>query len=606
MKKPLSKSTPLKLLYIALSILFLSALVIKGVDNSWCSVDVKKASTVSPNGYLMSYKLYIPKSATPQTPAPALIYMVGGGASLDESSMVAVEASRRGYIVIVTDVPGNGLSEPVMGGSSGGAAPVNSMSEGLNYTAESIEIVKSLAMTDKSQLVLAGHSMGAYYTSVMAQKYANEITSCIALGTFGYSGKLDNPTNFNFALIVGKGDESVLYRSTNARTLSDAIQSPDLKTMFGVDKSSNIEIGKVYGNYSNKTARVLYNPNEMHMMEPDSATVAKLVMGELTASTTAPKALSNSNLVYWIKDIAMLLAFLDMGLLLYALVKLLLETKVFSGLVLQRESRYIGYEPKSKPWYIATVILAVLCGCLYILGWQYYSNLPLLNSLGNAGGKCAWSVGTAILLLIFVMIFHQTRGKKNHATLGDYGLATTESTGFSFKYILKCFAFAFTTFAIVYGLFVFYTTFTNCNIHVVLFNSELNLLEPTKVAHKYIPILLLMFTFIFVNAIAQKTIAGNDNNMKKDIIFTNLVGTIAMLLIFVAFVFGLLVPHVCLFAANRGCFGAETLLGVSAGFWLVNISCYYLNKKTNSIWAGTITAAVLMTWLTVFATGMTF
>ena len=54
------------------------------------------------------------------------------------------------------------------------------------------------------------------------------------------------------------------------------------------------------------------------------------------------------------------------------------------------------------------------------------------------------------------------------------------------------------------------------------------------------------------------------------------------------------------------CFGAETLLGVAASFWMINLSCYYLNKKTNSIWTGTITASVIMTWLCIFATGMNF
>ncbi len=600
-----------KLLCVALAVLLLSAIVIKGVDTSWGSVEVKKASAISPNGYLMSYKLYIPKSATPDNPAPAIVYMVGGGASLDESSMLAVEASRRGYIVIVTDTPGSGQSEPIVnskGGMSGSSevVPINSISEGLNYTAEAIEIVKSLAVTDKSQLVLAGHSMGGYYTSIVAQQYADEITACLVLGTFGFSGKLENPTNFNYALIVGQGDESILYRTTDYKTLSDAIQSPGLKTLFGVAEDEEIEVGKVYGSYSDQTARVVYTPNTMHMLEPDSATVAKLFLNELTASTTAPNALGSSNLVFGVKDVAMLVAFADFALLLYALVQLLLDTKVFSGLVLQRETRYIGYAPKSKPWYIATVVLTVICGFLYILGYQYYSKFPIVSKLGNAGGKSTWSVATAILLLIYMIVFHVTHGKKNQATLGDYGLATTESKGFSIKYILKSLVFAFTVFAVIYGLFVFYATFTNCNIHVVWFNNELALLEPTKVCYKFIPILLFMYAFIFMNAIAQKTIAGSGNNTRKEVIFTNLVGTVVMVLTFVAFVVGLLGPHICLFAANRGCFGAETLLGVSVSFWMINASCYYLNKKTNSIWTGTITAAGLMTWMCIFATGMTF
>lgn len=38
----------------------------------------------------------------------------------------------------------------------------------------------------------------------------------------------------------------------------------------------------------------------------------------------------------------------------------------------------------------------------------------------------------------------------------------------------------------------------------------------------------------------------------------------------------------------------------------MNFTEPYLNKKTNSIWAGTITASVIMTWLCIFAAGMNF
>lgn len=600
-----------KLFCIALAILLLAAIVVKGVDTSWGTVSVKKASEVSPNGYLMSYKLYIPKSATPDNPAPALVYMVGGGASLDESSMIAVEASRRGYIVIVTDVPGNGVSEPIVntaGGFNGSAnaVPINSMAEGLAYTARSAEIVKSLNVTDPSQIVFGGHSMGGYYTSVLAQQYADEIKACLILGTYGFSGKLENPTNFNYALIIGKGDESVLSRTAGYRTLTDATQSDALKEMFGVPAGEDIEIGKVYGSYEDQTARVLYTPNTMHMLEPDSAAVAKLFLTELEKSTTAPKSIAASNLVFWVKDVAMVVAFADFALLLYALVQMLLETRLFSGLVLEKENRYIGYAPKTKGWYIAAVVLALLCGCLYILGYMYYSQLPVVSKLGNAGGKSTWSLFTGVLLAIYIVVFHVTKGKKNGATARDYGLATSDSGKFSLGYIIKCLLFALTNFAIIYGLFCAYYAYTRCNIHVVWFNSEMLPLEPTKVTYKFFQILLFMFAFIFTNAIAQKTISGYQNSMAKEYALTSIIGTVGMVVTFIAFVGALLIPHVCLFAANRGCFGAETLLGVAASFWMINLTCYYLNKKTNSIWAGTVTASVIMTWLCIFATGMNF
>lgn len=599
-----------KLLCIALIILLLASIVVRGMDNGWGSVDVKSAKTVSPNGYLMSYKLYIPKSATPTAPAPALVWMVGGGASLDESSMVAIEAAKRGYIVIVADVPGNGQSEPIVnsagGNGSSEAVPINSMSEGLNYTSAAMDIVKSLAVTDQSQIVLGGHSMGGYYSSLIAQQRSDEIVACLIMGTYGFSGNPEDPTNFNYALILGQGDESSLYRTTNYRTLSEAIQAPSSKGLFGVGENEDIEVGKLYGSYADQSARIIYTPNTMHMLEPDSAECMRLFLHELEASTTAPKSMSNSSFTYWIKDIAMFVVFADLSLILFALVQLLLGTEFFSSLVLERENRYIGFEPKSGPWVAAVAFLTFACCCLYIFGYQYYSKLPIVGKLGNAGGKCVWSVLTGMVLAVYLIIFHIIRGKKNGAVAGDYGLATTSASGFSPMYLLKCLAFGGTVFAIIYGLFAFYVAFTGCNVHVVLFCNELALLEPTKLAYKGLPIFLFMFVFIFVNAIAQKTIAGKSGSMVKEVLFTNLVGTIGFVGLFIAFVTALLGPHICLFAANRGCFGAETLLGVTASFWMINTSVYYLNKKTNSVWPGTIMATFLMTWMCIFATGMNF
>ena len=173
-------------------------------------------------------------------------------------------------------------------------------------------------------------------------------------------------------------------------------------------------------------------------------------------------------------------------------------------------------------------------------------------------------------------------------------------------YILKSLLFGLTVFAIVYAIYMYYVTFTQCNAHVVLFCTEISPIEPTKLIYKGLPIFLMMFCFIFVNAMAQKTIVGKSGSMVKDIILTNIVGTAGFVVLFAFFVGFLLGPHICLFAKNGGCYGAETLLGVAFSFWMINTSVYYLNKKTNSIWPGTITAAVLMTWMSVYATGMTF
>ena len=92
----------------------------------------------------------------------------------------------------------------------------------------------------------------------------------------------------------------------------------------------------------------------------------------------------------------------------------------------------------------------------------------------------------------------------------------------------------------------------------------------------------------------------------KELLLVDIYGTLGMLIVYFVFVVCLLGPHICLFATNYGHFGAEALLGIASGFWVINTPCLYLSKKTHSVWPSVIVACLIMTWFSIFASGMTF
>ncbi|MDI9460317.1 MAG: hypothetical protein QM373_11475, partial [Bacillota bacterium] len=51
----------------------------------------------------MSAKLWRPKTATAENPAPAVILVPGGNANLEYMSSVSLELARRGYVAIAID-----------------------------------------------------------------------------------------------------------------------------------------------------------------------------------------------------------------------------------------------------------------------------------------------------------------------------------------------------------------------------------------------------------------------------------------------------------------------------------------------------------------------
>ena len=118
------------------------------------------------NGTVMSALLYVPKNATPTTPAPGILAVHGYINSRETQDGFAIEFARRGYVVLALDQTGHGYS--------GGAAFSNGFGgpDGLRY-------LRSLPMVDTDQIGLEGHSMGGWTVlaaaAVMPDAYASMV-----------------------------------------------------------------------------------------------------------------------------------------------------------------------------------------------------------------------------------------------------------------------------------------------------------------------------------------------------------------------------------------------------------------------------------------------
>ena len=82
-------------------------------ETSGGTVKVDRIDFVTDEGYRMSAKLYVPQTATEDSPAPGILALPGGNASLENMSSVAIELSRRGYVVMAVDPYTIGRSEIV-------------------------------------------------------------------------------------------------------------------------------------------------------------------------------------------------------------------------------------------------------------------------------------------------------------------------------------------------------------------------------------------------------------------------------------------------------------------------------------------------------------
>ena len=115
MEQNLSK-TPIKwrasaiVLAICLVLMVVTSVIGHNIQTSGGTVRTEDLTFTTDVGATSHAKLYIPETATAETPAPAILLCHGYTASLDAMESNAIELSRRGYVVMALDMYGHGES----------------------------------------------------------------------------------------------------------------------------------------------------------------------------------------------------------------------------------------------------------------------------------------------------------------------------------------------------------------------------------------------------------------------------------------------------------------------------------------------------------------
>lgn len=604
----MSKAKKILAICLALGVI-LSALIV-GIDTSWGKVDVKLGKLISDNGSTVNYKMYIPRTATVENPAPALLYGVGGGDGLDAGRSFGVEASRRGFVVMTIDVPGNGLSE-----STSGVVRFDSNNQAIVSNDDpthchelAFNYLTSLPFVDGNRMVTGGHSMGGMYTVQVAQNHQDQVKLQVNVGMNMY-GSADLGYGFNFALIMGSSDESSLVRTTNHNTLQDIFQHESLKNIFGLGADETLEVGKVYGSFADGTGRAVYSPHTLHIWEPYTDGVVKAFLKCVDDTMEMPNYISPDSTVFVAKDYLIVAMIAVFAVFTAAVACVLLDSKTFASLKIAPQ-KYIGFRSGTPLWWIAAVLLTVLCG--YTAIWSYMQtgsgNPNFFSRYGTSGAKCIWSLTTGASLLIYTLVFYFAYGKKNKVTAAEFGLATGDEGRFHPAYLGKALLYAVTVFAATMGFFLAFYYATKSNLQWIVF--EIDPIPAQRATGKFFAMILWMIPFVFMNSVAQKTVVNYADDPAKSTVkaflLSNLLCCLLLIVIHLVFVGNAFFAYRTIFPVSRGYIGGEQTMGIAVGTLIINSVGFFINKKTNSIWTAVLTTLLLVAWFQVTASGMTF
>jgi hypothetical protein len=582
------KSKSLLFICISLILILIGTVLSYSIDTNGGTVKIERLKLVDKDGYTVSAVIRIPKTATSETPAPAMIVVPGGDCTADIAAPWAIELTRRGYVTLTMDYTGAGDTEVNMAEQYWGTNGTMHLSTGYDY-------LTSLDFVDQDNIGAGGHSMGSLYSYRLAlHRKVNVVVSDVIFFD-------DLPDyDFNFVQLTAIHDEGILSRVS---TYEDVYKDPLLTGLFGVDR---IEPGKLYGSWENNTARIFYEFNHTHQDDMISPKLISRMVDCVTLAMPTGTRLDSNNLVYGWKILGLFVAISGMVMFLFSFASVLLKTKVFGKLVLKPGAR-VGFEYGKPAWWLYAVILTLIPVATFFPGTAIGNRMQSNNlfKLGTTpNGYMVWALVSAAAVLVFFAVYHFTSGRKQNGSLKSYGLATVdEQNKITLNYILRSLVFSAVILASAYALLMFIFYYGKTDLHLIVlslrpFNGERFSTYPWY----FIALIPYFFSLMLASNGLNftKGDASEGRNLRKTVVFGSLFGIVGLTILYAVFQILLrFTPIGPFYTGNFAQFYMTLLEAVIPEFIVATGLGIYLKKKTNTIWPGMIIGAALIAFFLV-------
>ena len=332
----------MKLKY-CLIVLIISSFLASIVQTNFGKVDITLERLDTENSQYIYYDLYKPKTATVENKAPFIAIIPGFQRSKEALSNIAIELSRRGYVVGLIDPYAQGLSS-----SSLSRRAATTEGYGMFALIDHIYESDEYDYINKELLGTTGHSMGgnaairgANYFGKRAKR-RNEPSRLHSVYVSGYVLTLtDNvlrDVKSNVGVSYALYDEGAFRNDLKGWEAADMTIAPEsLRTVNSIlrleNVVSNVELGKYYGDLQNNTLRVIFNEKLLHPFQPYNAEATANQLSYFDYVFSEPTPLDNYDQIWQWKELFTLINMIVGFLLIIPLTRHLLQIKFFSSIV---------------------------------------------------------------------------------------------------------------------------------------------------------------------------------------------------------------------------------------------------------------------------------
>ena len=469
----------------------------------------------------VAYKLYIPASATPETPAPGVLLLHGYQNDHETNAAYAIELARRGYVALSIDCYGHGATTAgltsrgyvnhvvkVNYGNDSEAdgtflqisgptryrilmnfsnlsffddhysrdAEGNDMRDTTVGGASAYAYLASLPYVDDTRLALTGHSMGTWSSWSVAAAFAdatNEAGQSTAPKAIVLQcGELfrELPTVYdvekihfnNVLLLQAKYDEFSYFRDYQLNVTDDLLKTP-LRYEFLGTTADAAAWNKTYGTFADGTARRMELLNTNHRLTTHNAHGLATALEWFGTALGQQTSLAPTDQVAMIKECLVLAAMLATLFAMLPLLNLLLAVPIFKPVQqgLPDRSTLKG----AGSWLFAALLTIVLSAASFPFMTQLgHGLLPLPENIfkmtvGN--GFVGWYLTLIVIMLLTSALgVHQAHGRGERYDLQAVGLSSGAGAGQTILMILEALILAVLLAGMVYGMnYGFYRLF---------------------------------------------------------------------------------------------------------------------------------------------------
>jgi hypothetical protein len=418
------------LILLALIITF-SSVMMYTIERDFGDVSVNTIKIVSSEGYIITAKLFRPKTATADNPLPAILNMHGYQNDKNVQDPFSIELARRGFVVLAPDSLGHGDSQGGLNnlGWFGDPTYAGGNEDALAY-------LITLPFVDASNVGVMGHSMGGMNAIKLPALFPDNIKAVDQLASSPGSPELPN-----VLITQARYDEFSGFRENQLRT-EELTSSATRLAALGMENA--VEWDVTYGSFADGTARKMaYINMDHHLLPLTNKAVAEAVDWMRLALKDGEKDsqwIEPTSQIFMYKEIFGFITLIGTLISLIPLTDLLLSTKYFAPVAQPMPNRYAA---KKGVWWRMATINALIGGILYPLTTQYggimgkiENWLPFMKmEMGN--GVAFFYLANAVVGIVLFALWYRN-AKKNGVTMYDMGVSfDKEKTKIDWKIIGK-------------------------------------------------------------------------------------------------------------------------------------------------------------------------